>query len=252
MQAPIDQVCWVPIDEIVEGDMPREWDAADDTVLLSMRGDGRYQLLAGEGRLLRCRMEGKTCVDAVICPSDQLDKRISSLLDRLVRGRLHYLEEAQAYRSLMYGDGLDVKDLTARTGRSSTTIRRKLRLLNLGEAVLTAVKEQGLSERYAELLLRIPGQQSRLRVLRQMVESKLDFKAAETLVDSVLNRMPIPMPKGRQMKPLMRDYRLYLNGIRSIVEQMQDVGVEADMQVHIGRRAADVRISLPLFTNRKP
>ena len=156
MQAPIDQVCWVPIDEIVEGEAAQAWDAADETVLLSLRGDGRYQLLAGGGRLLRCRMEGKTCVDAVICPSDQLDKRISSLLDKLVRGRLHYLEEAQAYRSLMYGDELDVKELTARTGRSSTTIRRKLRLLNLGEEVLAAVKEHGLSERFAELLLRVP------------------------------------------------------------------------------------------------
>lgn len=251
MQAPIDQVCWVPIDEIVEGEAAQAWDAADDTVLLSLRGDGRYQLLAGGGRLLRCRMEGKTCVDAVICPSDQLDKRISSLLDKLVRGRLHYLEEAQAYRSLMYGDGLDVKELTARTGRSSTTIRRKLRLLNLGEEVLAAVKEHGLSERFAELLLRVPGQQSRLRVLKQMVAAKLDYKAAETLVDSVLSRMPIPLTRGRQLKPLVRDYRLYLNGIRSIVEQMQDVGVNADMQVHIGRSAADVRISLPLFTNRK-
>ena len=53
------------------------------------------------------------------------------------------------------------------------------------------------------------------------------------------------------MKPLIRDYRLYLNAIRGIVEQMQEAGFEANMQVRVGRAAVDVRIAVPVFTQAK-
>ena len=229
MQAAMDQVRWVPIEDIVKEE-PLGEDADDGTVLLSLRSDGRYLLLSGMDKVDRYRQAGLSCVDAVICPSDRLEERISQLLDKQARGRLHFLEEAEAYRSLMTGDGLSADELAQRTGRSAATIRRKVRLLGL---------------------LRIPGQQGRLRVLEQVVEDDMDFRATEALVDQVLSRMPIPLSGGRRLKPMMRDYRLYLNAIRSIVEQMQDAGVAADLQVTMGRRVADVRISMPLFMERK-
>ena len=249
MQAPADQVRWVPIEEIVMEEIPCPEEETDGAVLLSLRGDGRYQLISGVDKLERYRAAGLSCVDAVISPHDRLEERISRLLDRQARGRLHFLEEAEAYSSLMTVDGLSVEELSRRTGRSAATIRRKVRLSGLGETVLPLVRESGISERMAEVLLRIPGQQGRLRILEQITEKGLDFKAAEKLVDSVLDRMPIPMSGGRRLKPMMRDYRLYLNAVRSIVEQMQDAGVEADLQVTVGRRVADVRITMPLFTN---
>ena len=113
------------------------------------------------------------------------------------------------------------------------------------------LRHYDLSESIGEALLRMPGQQGRLRVLRHVVELGLDTKGTETLVDGELARMPLPMTSGRHMKPLMRDYRLYLNAIREIVEQMQDAGLRADMRVNTGRAAVDVRISIPVFTGRK-
>ncbi len=251
MQAPADQVRWVPIGEIVTEEVPGPEEEADGAVLLSLRSDGRYQLLSGMDKLERYRAAGLSCVDAVISPRDRLEERISRLLDRQARGRMHFLEEAEAYCSLMEGDGLSVEELSRLTGRSAATIRRKVRLLGLGESVLPLVRESGISERMAEVLLRIPGQQGRRRILEQITEEGMDFKSAEKLVDSVLERMPIPMSGGRRLKPMMRDYRLYLNAVRSIVEQMQDAGVEADLQVTVGRRVADVRITMPLFTNAR-
>ena len=74
------------------------------------------------------------------------------------------------------------------------------------------------------------------------------MKDTEKLIDDVLSHMPIPMSGGRRLKPLMRDYRLYLNAIRGIVEQMCDAGLDANMQVTVGRRVAEVRVTVPLFT----
>ncbi len=251
MQAATDQVRWVPIDEIKE----QESSAAmgqEEAVLLCLCADGGYRLLSGGEKLERYRAAGLSCVDAVICPSDTLDERISKLLDQQARGKLHFLDEAEAYRSLMTGDGLTAEELAQRTGRSAATIRRKVRLLGLSDDSKMLIRQSGISERMAEALLRIPGQQGRQRVLEQAVRTGLDYRAMEALVEEVLRRMPIPLNGGRRLKPMMRDYRLYLNAIRGIVEQMQDAGVAADLQVNTGRRVVDVRITMPLFTMRKP
>jgi len=85
-------------------------------------------------------------------------------------------------------------------------------------------------------------------VLNHVTEGGLSVKETEQLIDELLSRMPVPMPGGARMKPLMRGYRLYLNAIRGIVEQMADAGVEARMQVTIGRHVAEARITIPIFS----
>ena len=247
MQATMDQVCWVPVGDIVDAEEGAE---NGQTILLAARGDGRFTLLGGADKLRRLKEQGLGCVDAVISPTDRLDERVSRLLDRLVRGDIHYLDEAMEYRSLMSG-GLSTQELAARLGRTAATVRRKLRLLNLGEEACALLREYGLREGYAQELLRVPGQQGRLRVLKHISEADLTVKETEKLVDDVLSRMPVPLVSGRRMKPLMRDYRLYLNAIRGIVEQMRDAGLDASITVTVGKRVAEARVTVPLFSSPK-
>ena len=245
MRASADQVRWIPIEEIVEEDPSS---AADDSmILLSERGDGTYTLLGGHSRLRRMKEAGQVCVDAVLYPAQRLEERLSALLDGMVRGNIHYLDEAQAYSDLLACGQLTAQQLAERIGRTPATLRRKLRLLELGEEAMRSLRENGLCERYAQELLRIPGQQGRLRVLKQVTDGGLSVKETEKLIDGVLSRMPLPMNGGRRLKPLMRDYRLYLNAIRGIVEQMTDAGLDAAMQVTVGRHVAEVRITVPIF-----
>ena len=247
MQPIAEQIRWVPLSDIRETDVP-EPRGENSAVQVEAEPDGRYTLVAGQEQLQRLREEGSCYVAAVIIP---LEERLSDFVDRLARGRLHYLDEAEQYRSFIRQDGMTTQQLSQRTGRSVQTVRRKIRLLNLGEEVCALLRHYDLSESIGEALLRMPGQQGRLRVLRHVVELGLDTKGTETLVDGELARMPLPMTSGRRMKPLMRDYRLYLNAIREIVEQMQEAGLSADMRVNTGRAAVDVRISIPIFTGRK-
>lgn len=244
MRASADQVRWIPIDRIVEEAAP----AGDDGVILvSERSDGNYTLLSGHGRL-RCMKEaGQLCVDAVLQPEHRMAEMLSELLDGLVRGNIHYLDEAQSYSDLLNSGSLTAQQLAERIGRTPATLRRKLRLLDLGEEVMQSLRQHGLCESYAQELLRIPGRQGRLRVLKQVTDGGLSVKETEKLIDGVLSRMPLPMNGGRRLKPLMRDYRLYLNAIRGIVEQMTDSGLDASMQVTVGRHVAEVRITVPIF-----
>ena len=143
------------------------------------------------------------------------------------------------------------QELATRLGRTPATVRRKLRLLNLGAEVCALLRAEGLCEGYAQELLRVPGQQGRLRALKHISEAKLTVKESEKLVDDVLSRMPMPLSGGRRMKPLMRDYRLYLNAIRGIVEQMRDAGLDASIQITLGKRVAEARVTVPLFSSAR-
>ena len=251
MRAAAEQVRWVPIEEIKEEENLLPEADSGDVVILTERSEGGYVLLAGRDRLHRLRAEGQLCVGAVLNPSAKLDEKMSALLDQLVRGAIHYLDEAKAYRELLNSGAVTIAQLSERIGRTPATIRRKLRLLELGGETERILRHNGLCERYAQELLRLPGQQGRLRVLKYVTDGGLNMKETEKLIDDVLSRMPVPMNGGRRLKPLMRDYRLYLNAVRGIVEQMTDAGLDASMQVRVGQSVAEVRISVPLFARAK-
>lgn len=250
MHMKAEQFCWVPLNDIVLSEEASAL-AADEDILLMDLGNGQFRLLQGQEKFLKLQESGLSHVAALVSEPDDQEKRLSVLVSLLAEGRLHYLDEGAAYREFIEKDHLNVQQLSWRTGRSVATIRRKIRLLNLGEEIYPVLKENDVSEAIAEALLRIPGQQGRMRVLHHILEKGLDSRAADSLVDEVLLRMPVPVQTGRKMKPLMRDYRLYVNAFREIVEQMKDAGLDAQMQISQGKAVTDIRISIPVFTGKK-
>lgn len=243
MQATANQVRWIPIEEIVE---EGQADDGGSDVLVARQADGRYALLAGRDRLHRMREAGRACVDAVLSPTERLEERFDRLLDGAARGELHYLDEAQEY-SLLMSFGVSVAQIAQRIGRTPATVRRKLRLLELDAACAQLLRAHDLCEGYAREALRIPGAQGRVRMLRHVVQQSLSLKETQKLVDELLARMPVPVTGGRRMRPVIRDYRLYVNAIRGVVEQMCDAGLDAAITVQTGKNVAEVRITVPTF-----
>ena len=247
MQATANQVRWVPVDEIVVPEGLQD-DAPEGGVHVSPMANGRYRLLSGSARFERMREQGQVCMDVVLSPTEKMESRISHLLDALVRGDIHYLDGAESYRELLGSGEWNTQKLAERIGRTPATLRRKLRLTNLGDEVAQGLRQNGLCERYAQALLRVPGLDGRLKILRHVTDGGLSVKETEQLIDELLSRMPVPMTTGRRMKPIMRDYRLYVNAIRGIVEQMCDAGLDASMQLNVGKNVAEVRVTIPIFT----
>ena len=141
MQTAADQVRWVPMEEIETPETGWTDDAPDGPVLVSRYADGRYRLLSGSGRLRHMRETGQRCADVIVSPSDRLEKQASALLDKLVRGDIHYLDEAEGYHQLLSSGLWNVQQLSARMGRTPQTIRRKMRLLTLGEEAIKHLRQ---------------------------------------------------------------------------------------------------------------
>lgn len=259
-----EQVCWLPLERI----SPRPSVCMETTDSLSLMElvesirqygliqpitvraaqNGRYVIVSGNRRLMACRMAGMTHVDAVVLAGVATDQTADTLLEGLLSGRLHYLEEGAALQRLL-AQGYSRDELARLLGSTAATVAQRARLAELDEETKSFLLEQGMPERYARTLLKLPDRRARLSIARQAAREKLCVRDVELLVTSAQDHLPVPPTPGRRTIALMRDHRLYLNAIRSIVAQMQETGIQATAE----ERSLDgsVEITLRMPTRRR-
>ena len=259
------QVCWLPVERI----SPRpslEAEASDGMPLSELTESirchgliqpitvqrapgGRYVVVSGNRRLMACRLAGLTHVDAVVLAGVAREQDARPLLEAVLSGRLHYLEEAEALRRLQDDFGLSREEMARYLGCTAATVGQRLRLTELDEELRRFLMEHGLSERYARALLKLPDRRGRMAIARQAVREGLCVRDVELMVSSALARLPVPPVAGGRTIALVRDHRLYLNAIRAIVAQMREAGIDAEATE---RSLSDcVELTLRLPTRRR-
>ncbi len=190
---------------------------------------GRYGIVSGNRRLMACRMLGMTHIGAVILPDFSRRQSPRELMDALRSHQLHYLDEAEALCTLNAMCAMNREQLSRELGLTVSVISSRMRLMTLDEGLRRFLRETGLPERVALALLRLPDPAEQLRVARRAAREKLDIREVELLVASALLRHPPAQPPRHRVITLIRDYRPYLNGLRSIVSQMRQAGMSASI-----------------------
>ena len=72
---------------------------------------------------------------------------------------------------------------------------------------------------------------------------RLTVRETEGLVMKAQKRLPVP-PTGRKVISLARDHRLYVNAIKSVIRQMQETGLEAQMEAEEGDQWLNLKIRI--------
>ena len=218
------QVCWLPLSSITprtdhafgqeESRSLQELSASiqryglQNPITVQPQGPGKYVIVSGNRRYLACRMAGYTHMDAIVLPAAGPDCTDRSLLMRLTREHLHYLEEADICHRLTE-DGFTKEQLARCLGKTPALVAQKLRLAGLEPELRAFLMEQNLPEGYARALSRLPDRAGRMAIARQAVAQKLCVRDVELLVSAAIARLPVPPPiRGRTIS-LMRDHRLY-------------------------------------------
>ena len=94
-----------------------------------------YELIAGERRLRASKYAGLTKIPAIVVEMNDCDSAAAALVENLQRQDLSFMEEAEAYSSLMAIHGFTQEQIALRLGKSQSAIANKLRLLKLPESV---------------------------------------------------------------------------------------------------------------------
>ncbi len=142
----------------------------------------RYQLIAGERRL-RASIEAQLHeVPARVMDLD--DQRVFELamVENLQREDLNAVDKATAFREYLSRYGGTQEELAGRLGLDRSTVSNLIRLLDLPEEVLLAVRDGEITQGHARALLGLPDPESQVAACKRIIAENLSVRQTEALV----------------------------------------------------------------------
>ncbi len=156
---------------------------------------GTYKIIAGERRWRACRMAGLEVVPVIIKEVDDKALMELALIENLQREDLNAVEEALGYRSLIDTYGLTQEQVAEQMGKSRVAVTNTLRLLNLKENELDALREGAISAGHARALLSCENDELRKEMLKAAKEGA-SVRQLEAMVKAVrTEKLTPPNPK---------------------------------------------------------
>lgn len=187
--------------------------------------EGKFELIAGERRLIAARMVGIPKVPCILMNIDDEKSALFSLIENIQRQNLGFFEEALAIEKLAKDFGLTREEISKKLGKAQSTISNKLRLLGLTEEEQLKIVQAGLTERHARALLRLDDFKLRMRALNIIADKHLTVAESERMITRMLGRKrntcKIPLNS-------IRDVRLFVNTLNHAVDTIRRAGIDAD------------------------
>ena len=213
-------------------------------ITIRQTGPFNYELIAGERRLTACKSLGMTYIPAIVMRADDTDSAILALVENIQRENLNYIEEAEAFCTLITEHGLTQEELADKLGKSQSTIANKIRILRLSPEVRKILLENSLTERHARALLRLSEERQQLRVLKLIVDRGLNVSKTEELVDKLLRGPESVLCQPRNMR-VFKDIRIFTNTIKQAVDMMRRSGIEAKAKKQENDSSIEYTIIIP-------
>ena len=148
-------------------------------IVVRARGDGKWELVAGERRLRAVSRLGWTEIPAVVRDFDDRAMLTLALVENLQRTDLNPLEEAEGYQRLIDEFGLTQQQVADAVGKDRTSITNLLRVLTLQPAVLQLVEHGHISAGHARALLPVKDQRRQLELANEVVARQLSVRETE-------------------------------------------------------------------------
>ena len=194
--------------------------------------NGKYELVAGERRLRAAKMAGLAEIPSIVVRISDEKSAVFAIIENLQRKDLHFFEEAQAIDVLVKKYGMTGKQIAKKLGKSPATVSNKLRLLKLPKSIRDFITANGLTERHARAILRLPDYNLMSEVSQAILRNSLNVADTEALIDRILeeNRPSEIKEQKKQKKDLkvFKDVRLFINTLDHAVITMQKSGINAN------------------------
>ncbi len=131
---------------------------------------GGYTIIAGERRWRASRMAGLTEIPVVVKDSDEQTLMEMALVENLQREDLNAVEEAMGYKALIDEFGLTQEEVAAKMAKSRSAVANVLRLLNLRDNELSALRQGQITAGHARAILPVENEDLRAKMLELALE----------------------------------------------------------------------------------
>ena len=187
---------------------------------LSVRRIGNsYELISGERRLRAAELAGITDVPCILMSMDDRTSGLAALVENLQRQDLDFIEEALGIRRLQQEHDMSQEQVARLLGKSQSAVANKLRLLRHSDAVLSAIREAGLTERHARALLKLRSETEVLNAVVRIAKEGMSVARAEKYIESLLAE--------RAEKAGKANVGAFLNSLTQNLQKIQLSGIAA-------------------------
>ncbi len=164
-------------------------------IMVRRKGDGVYELIAGERRWRASKEAGLTVIPAVLKNCTDQEALLLALVENLQREDLNPMETARAYSRMMKEFGLTQEAVAAKVGRDRSSVANFIRLTHLPLDLQGLVEGGTLSTGHAKALLSLSTPEAQLRIAKLVTAGNLSVRQTEKLVDqSIIAKQPLARP----------------------------------------------------------
>ncbi len=225
----------------------REYGLLQPITVRKLGSDG-YELVAGERRLRASKMIGMEYISAIVINTYEKDSAILAMIENLQRENLHYLDEAKGYASLIQDHGFTQEEIAKKIGKNQSTIANKIRLLRLSDNIKKMILENNLTERHARALLKLPDDELKIKVIKQIIRKKHTVKETELIISRILKKLQFnqqtimgPIRINRNYK----DIRIFVNTIKQAVNMIKEYGLTPQVTQIEGDDCIEIIVKIP-------
>ncbi|MEG0180303.1 MAG: nucleoid occlusion protein [Terrisporobacter sp.] len=187
-----------------------------------------YELVAGERRLRAAKLAQLETIPAIINNMSDQHSAVLALLENLQREDLNFIEESLGYENLIKEHGFTQQQLAEKLGKNQSTIANKLRILKLPNSVKEYLVENGLTERHARALLKLPNEELMMEIVDKVVKLELTVKRTEKLINDTLETLKAEEePEKKQNIKCSMGIKIYLNTLKQAYDAILTTGIEA-------------------------
>ncbi len=176
-------------------------------IVVTPLSNGRYSIVAGERRWRACRMAGLYEVPVIVKDASKQELMEIALIENLQREDLNPVEEAFGYRSLIDSFGLTQEEVAERMGKSRSAVTNALRLLNLNEDELDALRKGLITAGHARCFIGIDDADIRAKMLTAALDGA-SVRDLERMAQ--LAKKPAKAPKKEEKNKLYSEVELSL------------------------------------------
>ena len=142
-----------PPDELAELAASIKESGVLQPIMVRRKGDGIYELIAGERRWRASKEAGLETIPVVIRNCSDQESLLLALVENLQREDLNPMETARAYSRMINEFGLTQDAIAEKVGRDRSSVANFVRLIHLHPELQELVQEGTLTTGHAKALL---------------------------------------------------------------------------------------------------
>lgn len=152
-------------------------------IMVRRKGDGMYELIAGERRWRASKEAGLETIPVVVRNCSDQESLLLALVENLQREDLNPMETARAYSRMMNEFGLTQDAIAVKVGRDRSSVANFVRLTHLHPELQELVEGGILTTGHAKALLGLQSAADQLKIGKMVAAGTLSVRETEKLVE---------------------------------------------------------------------